>query len=99
MPVSTQFIDKKTDLPITLVDLDKELCELQDIRPDDRRMCGLYDFICLTGIGYLMKQGGSEITDEAALKEYLNSREHIDESEKEMLLDYLVRNYTFKAWR
>jgi len=96
MPVYTRFTDRKTGEVVTLRDLDATMCEHQGILPDDRRMCFLYDFVCMVGIGILAKSEKSEITKET-LEEYLASKDFSD-TDKTILHYYLVENYSFEAW-
>jgi hypothetical protein len=98
MPTCCHFKDRKSNEVVTLTKLDEILCEILKITPHERKMCWLYDSICMVGFAILSKSQGGTITKED-FDSYMETRsDDFDKENKELLERFLVTDYEFAAW-
>ena len=95
MPNFCKFINRETNEPITLIELDKLLCTEMDIEPKDDYMCPLYNALCLTGFAIMAKSHSSFLTQED-FDAYMEKNG--DDYDQDLFHRYLIRDYKFEAW-
>jgi hypothetical protein len=96
MPRAFQFIQDNE--PVGLNRIDDEVCDFYGVSVDETNFSMAYEIITMTGLGILMSQGGSEVT-EGQLEKYISECDPPLESKIiDLLREFLVKRYTYKAW-
>lgn len=87
------------DSPITMNQLDHELCELQGIEEDPEKYCRLFDLFTFQAVSQFNKdsESRSQVIPMTGIQEYLESLS--DDSGLQEIARIVANTYKLTAWR
>lgn len=95
MPTNYRFI-KKDGKAAKLPDVDREICEWYNQEQNKSEYSQSYLFVTMSGIAILSRVSPKETIEEKDVDKFCD--EVHSGVYKELLKEFLVRKYTFKAW-
>ena len=99
MPVAYQFIDRKTNKPVSLSEIDEQMCKDLEIPCHPKHFCSLYTYCELLGsISRIQNKEGA--VDKDKLLAYLAEKpeSELGQKERKLVVKYLSEDYKFCAW-
>jgi hypothetical protein len=84
-----RFIDHKTNETVTLDEIDKRICQDINYPYDPKRYCPMYQWLTLIGLSPRIRGIDDNVDNEFP---------DTTEQEKQLIIKYLVDDYTFDAW-
>ena len=99
MPISFNYIDRKTNEAVGLNSLDEEICEYFNMEVDKDQFCGPFLDMRSFAIGASYNAPQSTITKEVALKAIEEDKAGWNGMMLSFFKEFLIERYEFHAWR